>query len=67
MRVTAADLQGLGVVDRVVPAPLGGAHRSPEEAIANLKAAILEELDGLAKLDRIQLLEQRRAKFLAIG
>ena len=67
MRVTAADLQGLGVVDRVVPEPLGGAHRSPEEAIANLKMAILEELDGLAKLDRAQLLEQRRAKFLAIG
>jgi acetyl-CoA carboxylase carboxyl transferase subunit alpha len=67
MRVTAADLQGLGVVDRVVPEPLGGAHRGPEEAIANLKMAILEELDGLAKLDRAQLLEQRRAKFLAIG
>jgi len=32
-----------------------------------LKAAIIEELDGLAKLDRAQLLEQRRAKFLAIG
>ena len=67
MRVTAADLQGLGVVDRVVPEPLGGAHRGPEEAIANLKMAILEELDGLAKLDRAQLLEQRRATFLAIG
>jgi acetyl-CoA carboxylase carboxyl transferase subunit alpha len=50
-----------------VPEPLGGAHRGPEEAIANLKMAILEELDGLAKLDRAQLLEQRRAKFLAIG
>jgi len=67
MRVTAGDLQALGVVDRVVPEPLGGAHRSPEEAIANLKTSILEELDGLAKLDRAQLLEQRRAKFLAIG
>jgi acetyl-CoA carboxylase carboxyl transferase subunit alpha len=67
MRVTAADLQGLGVVDRVVPEPLGGAHRSPSEAIANLKAAIVEELDGLAKLDRAKLIEQRRAKFLAIG
>ena len=67
MRVTAGDLRALGVVDRVVDEPLGGAHRAPEEAIANLKAAILEELDGLAKLDRAQLLEQRRAKFLAIG
>lgn len=67
MRVTASDLQALGVVDRVVPEPLGGAHRAPNEAIENLKLAILEELDGLAKLDRAKLLEQRRAKFLAIG
>ena len=67
MRVTAGDLQALGVVDRVVEEPLGGAHRAPDEAISSLKSAILEELDGLAKLDRPQLLEQRRAKFLAIG
>jgi acetyl-CoA carboxylase carboxyl transferase subunit alpha len=67
MKVTAGDLQALGVVDRVVPEPLGGAHRAPAEAIANLKEAILEEVDGLAKLDRSQILEQRRAKFLAIG
>lgn len=67
MRVTASDLQALGVVDRVVEEPLGGAHRAPNEAIENLKVAILEELDGLAKLDRAKLLEQRHAKFLAIG
>ena len=67
MRVTANDLQSLGVVDRIVPEPLGGAHRDPNGAIANLKAAIIEELDGLAKLDQRQLLEQRRKKFLAIG
>jgi acetyl-CoA carboxylase carboxyl transferase subunit alpha len=67
MKVTAGDLQALGVVDRVVPEPLGGAQRNPAEAIANLKAAILEELDGLARLGRQQLLDQRRSKFLAIG
>ena len=67
MKVTAGDLQALGVVDRVVEEPLGGAHRSPAEAIASLKAAILEELDGLARLGRPQLIEQRRSKFLAIG
>jgi acetyl-CoA carboxylase carboxyl transferase subunit alpha len=67
MKVTAGDLQALGVVDRVVPEPLGGAQRNPSEAIANLKAAILEEVDGLARLGRQQLLDQRRSKFLAIG
>ena len=67
MRITATDLQALGVVDRVVDEPLGGAHRDPATAIASLKEAILEELGGLARLDRRQLIEQRRAKFLAIG
>ena len=60
MKITAADLQALGVVDRVVPEPLGGAHRDPGRGDRQLEAAILEELDGLAKLDRGQLLEQRR-------
>jgi acetyl-CoA carboxylase carboxyl transferase subunit alpha len=67
MKVTASDLAALGVVDRVVPEPLGGAHRAPEEAIASLKSAIVEELNGLGRLSRQQLLDQRRAKFLAIG
>ena len=67
MKVTAGDLQSLGVVDRVVEEPLGGAQRNPTEASANLRKAIVEELDGLAKLGRQQLLDQRRSKFLAIG
>jgi acetyl-CoA carboxylase carboxyl transferase subunit alpha len=67
MKVTAGDLQALGVVDRIVPEPLGGAQRNPAEAIASLKSAIIEELDGLARLGRQQLLDQRRSKFLAIG
>ena len=67
MRITAGDLQALGVVDRIVPEPIGGAHRDPATAIASLKAAILEELGGLSRLDRRQLIDQRRAKFLAIG
>src|SRR5690349_7302530 len=46
MRITAQDQQALGVVDRIVEEPLGGAHRDPMEAIASLKEAILEELSG---------------------
>ena len=67
MKITAADLQALGVVDRVVAEPLGGAHRDPEAAIGALKGAILEELDGCGELGADELRKQRRAKFLAIG
>ena len=67
MRITASDLQSLGVVDRVVPEPLGGAHRDPAGAIETLKSALVEELSGCEKLGPDQLLAQRRAKFLAIG
>jgi acetyl-CoA carboxylase carboxyl transferase subunit alpha len=67
MRITAQDQQALGVVDRVVPEPLGGAQRDPQEAIANLKEAILEELSGCSNLGGEELLKQRRAKYLAMA
>jgi len=67
MRITAQDQQALGVVDRIVEEPLGGAHRDPVEAIANLKQAILEELSGCAPLGGDELLKQRRAKYLAMA
>jgi acetyl-CoA carboxylase carboxyl transferase subunit alpha len=67
MRITAGDLHALGVVDRIVAEPLGGAHRDPEGAIGSLKGAILEELDGCASLSSDELVKQRRAKFLAVG
>jgi acetyl-CoA carboxylase carboxyl transferase subunit alpha len=67
MRITANDLRALGVVDRIVPEPVGGAQRDPQEAISNLKAALVEELKACSAMKPKQLLEQRRAKFLAIG
>jgi acetyl-CoA carboxylase carboxyl transferase subunit alpha len=67
MRITAADLKALGVIERIVPEPMGGAHRRPEEAIAALGRAVSEELDSLSRLSPDQLLQERRAKFLAIG
>ena len=67
MKITAADLQALGVIDRIVDEPVGGAHRDPEAAIGALKGALIEELDGCGKLGPDELRAQRRAKFLAIG
>ncbi len=67
MKVTAADLEQLGVIDRIVTEPLGGAHRQPAEAIAALGAALDEELDALVPLGRAELRTQRREKYLSIG
>jgi acetyl-CoA carboxylase carboxyl transferase subunit alpha len=67
MKITAADLLALGVVDRIVPEPLGGAHRDPDAAAGSLKGAIAEELAGCSSLGPSELVAQRRAKFLAIG
>jgi acetyl-CoA carboxylase carboxyl transferase subunit alpha len=67
MKITAADLQRLGVIDRIVPEPTGGAHRNRVRAIATLADAIGEELDALATLTPDRLRAQRREKFLKIG
>jgi acetyl-CoA carboxylase carboxyl transferase subunit alpha len=67
MRVTAADLKQLGVIDRIVPEPLGGAHRSPDEAVQSLGVALGEELRALSVKTGEELRAERRAKFLAIG
>jgi len=67
MKITAGDLEKLGVVDRIVAEPVGGAHRDRPAAITSLGAAIGEELDTLAGLSADELIEARRTKFLSIG
>jgi acetyl-CoA carboxylase carboxyl transferase subunit alpha len=67
MRVTAQDLLALGVIDRIVPEPLGGAHRQPREAALALGAAIEQELAGLAGFGTDELQARRADRFLRIG
>jgi acetyl-CoA carboxylase carboxyl transferase subunit alpha len=67
MKMTAQDLVELGVVDRIVPEPVGGAHRDPQVASAALGAAIGEELEALAGKSAKQLRRMREDRFLAIG
>lgn len=67
MKVTAQDLKGLGVIDAIVPEPLGGAHRDAPGAIVALGDAVDKALGELATVDARQLVSQRREKFLAIG
>jgi acetyl-CoA carboxylase carboxyl transferase subunit alpha len=67
LRLTAQDLVALGVTDRVVPEPVGGAHRHRDTVIAAVGDAVAEMLDGLAGLDAAALREDRRQKFLQMG
>jgi acetyl-CoA carboxylase carboxyl transferase subunit alpha len=67
LRLTAQELHRLGVIDEIVPEPLGGAHRLPKEAITRLGVALDEALHPLLALDGDTLRRQRRQKFLAMG
>jgi acetyl-CoA carboxylase carboxyl transferase subunit alpha len=67
LRLTARDLERLGVIDAVLPEPLGGAHRLPEAAIDAVGDAVESALADLATLDRDALKQQRKDKFLSIG
>ncbi|HVJ03638.1 MAG TPA: acetyl-CoA carboxylase carboxyltransferase subunit alpha [Sphingomonas sp.] len=67
MKVTAQHLKELGVIDRIVAEPLGGAHRDPAAAVKALGDAIAAALDGLDGQLADALRQARRAKFLAMG
>ena len=67
MKVTAQDLKALGVIDGIVPEPLGGAHRAPTAAIESLGDAVEKALRELAPLSADALRRERREKFLTMG
>ena len=65
LRLTAADMRALGVVDEIVPEPLGGAQRDPKAVARALDAAIVRQLEVLRGLSREELLAQRYARYRA--
>jgi acetyl-CoA carboxylase carboxyl transferase subunit alpha len=67
LRLTANDLYEQKIIDRIVPEPVGGAHRNPQQAAAILKDALLEELRPLQKMKPEKLIERRIEKFSAMG
>ena len=67
MKITAPDLLGLKIVDRVIEEPLGGAHADPQAAVAAVGDAIAEELKTLRPLSPDTLRKQRADRFYAIG
>ncbi|AKR57187.1 Acetyl-coenzyme A carboxyl transferase alpha chain [Devosia sp. H5989] len=67
MRITAQDLLGFGVIDAIIPEPAGGAHRHAEEVMGSTRDAIAKFIKDFEGKGRLELREQRREKFLAIG
>ena len=67
MRITAAHLNDFGLVDEVLPEPLGGAHRSPKAMAEVIRNALLSSLDELTQLSTDELLEHRQKRLASFG
>jgi acetyl-CoA carboxylase carboxyl transferase subunit alpha len=70
LKLTAPDLLGNGIIDRIIPEPLGGAHRSPELMFETLKELLIEELRSVQELFQVEsssALERRTEKFSNMG
>ncbi len=57
----------LGIIDRIVPEPIGAAHKNPQQCIETLKSMLTEELKKLNKIKPDKLVEQRVKKFCNMG
>jgi len=67
LQLTAPDLKKQGIIDVIVPEPMGGAHRAPQQMANILKETLLDELKHLAKLKPDKLVERRIEKFSRMG
>jgi acetyl-CoA carboxylase carboxyl transferase subunit alpha len=67
LKLTAADLVGLGIVDGVMPEPLGGAHRDPGGAARTLREELVGHLDALSGVEGPERVERRLQKFRRMG
>jgi acetyl-CoA carboxylase carboxyl transferase subunit alpha len=65
--LTSGRLSELGLVDQVVPEPLGGAHRNIDETASRLKAALIDAISGLSRVPAAQLVEQRYERLMQYG
>ncbi len=67
LKLTANDLLKFGIIDEIIPEPIGGAHHNPEEMAKILKKSLIKNLDELKEIPTKQLLSQRYKKFRKIG
>ena len=67
LQLTAQHLKKIGVVDKVIKEPLGGAHRDKRKAIEEVKKSLLEEIIAFQKIDRQKIKKQRSDKYINMG
>lgn len=67
LKLTASDMFENKLIDGIIPEPIGGAHTAPEKVFATVKKEIIKQLDELAKKAPEQLVQERMAKFSAMG
>ena len=67
MKLSAKDLLGLGVIDDIIPEPIGGAHRDRNLILSNIRESISKNLNVFQEMSAEEILEQRKNKFLKIG
>ena len=67
MKITAKDLLKLGIIDKIIDEPLGGAHRESIQMISQVKSHLKDTLAELNQLTEVELIQRRRDKFLKIG
>lgn len=67
MKITAEDLKSLGVIDGIIPEPIGGAHRDPDAVISRTETVIGDALKELSARNGDELRTDRRQKYLNIG
>ncbi len=67
LKLTGQDLLKMGIIDEIIPEPLGGAHRDAQKAAGNIKEAILRNLKELGGLEKEELLKLRYKKFRSMG
>ena len=67
MKMTAKDLLKLGIIDEIIPEPIGGAHRNPEAIAQDIKNSIIKNLLSFENFSKEEVYDHRKAKFLNIG
>ena len=67
MKMTSNDLLNLGIIDEIIPEPLGGAHRNPDAIADDIRHSIIKNLRSFENFSKEEVYDHRKAKFLKIG